>query len=152
MHFIVLFTLFPGQTPLLIIHENVAFHKANEIALTRSKWLSTFIINLKPYENFLNKLLEDLGKAKITAYSIQQFYDFPSKQDYKGITNELKGEIVALQNDEQTLVANYVELHAKCTKMKRSLISIIGKGLNYLFGTATDSDLKTICSSTGRLA
>ena len=48
MHFIVLFTLFSGLTLALVIHQNVAFHKANEIALTRSKWLSTFIIDLKP--------------------------------------------------------------------------------------------------------
>ena len=82
MHFIVLFTLFPGLSLVLIIYENVAFHKANEIALTRSKWLCTFIIDLKPYENFLNRLSDDLGKARITAYSVEQFYDFPSKQDY----------------------------------------------------------------------
>ena len=52
MHFIVLFTLFSQLTPALIIHENVTFYEVNEIALTRSKWLSTFIIDLKPYDNF----------------------------------------------------------------------------------------------------
>ena len=36
--------------------------------------------------------------------------------------------------------------------MKRSLIPIIGKGLSYLFGIATESDLNTICSSVSRLA
>ena len=81
-----MFTLFPGLTPALIIHENVAFHKANEIALIRSKWLSTLITDLKWYENFLNRLSEDLGNARITAHSIEQFYDFPSKQDYRKIT------------------------------------------------------------------
>ena len=45
------------------------------------KMVITFIIDLKPYENFLNKLSEDLGKAKVTAHSIEQFYKFPSKQD-----------------------------------------------------------------------
>ena len=68
MYFIVLFTLFPGLTPPLIIHENVAFHKTNETALTTSKWLSTFIMHFTPYENFLNKLSEDLGKARITPH------------------------------------------------------------------------------------
>ena len=33
-----------------------------------------------------NTLSEDLGKARITVHSIEQFYDFPSKQDY-----EIKG-------------------------------------------------------------
>ena len=53
-------------------------------------------------------------------------------------------QIVPLLNDQQTLVENYIELHAIHTKMKRSLIPIIGKGLSYLFGTATESDFNTI--------
>ena len=116
MHFMVLFTLFSGLTLELIIHENVAFHKANETAPTRSKWLCAFLIDLKPYENFLNRLSEDLGKARIPTHSIEQFYDFPSKQDYCRIIKGLKGEIVALQNDQYTLVKNYIELHAIHTK------------------------------------
>ena len=37
------------------------------------------------------------------------------------------------------------------TEVKTSLIPIIGKGLSYLFGTATESDLNTIHSSVSRL-
>ena len=58
---------------------------------------------------------------------------FPSKQDYKRIIKGLKGEIVTLLNDQHTLIENCIELHITNTKMKRSLISIIGKGLSYLF-------------------
>ena len=36
--------------------------------------------------------------------------------------------------------------------MKRSLISIISKGLSYLFGNGTEADLNTIHSSVSRLA
>ena len=36
--------------------------------------------------------------------------------------------------------------------MKRSLIPIIGEVLNYIFGTATETDSNTICSSVSRLA
>ena len=130
----------------------MAFHKTNEIALTRSKRLSTFITDLKPYENFLNRLSEDLGKARITAHSIEEFYDFPSKQYYRGIIKGLKGEIVALQNGQHTLVENCIELHVIHTKMKRSLILIIGKDVSYIFGTDTEPDLNTIHSSVSRLA
>ena len=38
------------------------------------------------------------------------------------------------------------------TKIKRSLIPMTGKGLSYLFGTATDAYSNTICSSVSRLA
>ena len=95
---------------------------------------------------------EDLGKAKITAYSIEHFYDFPSKQDHCAIIKGLEDEIVALLNDQHTQVENYLELHAIHTKMKWSVIPIIGIGLSYLFRTATESDLSTICSSVSRLA
>ena len=37
MQFIVLFTLFSGLTLAVTIHENVTFHKTNEIDLIRSK-------------------------------------------------------------------------------------------------------------------
>ena len=149
-HFIALFILFSGLALALVIHENVAFHKGNEMAPNRPHWLSTFIIDLKPYENFLNKLSEDLGKARITANTIEQFYDFPSKQDYGRIITGLKGKITALLNDQHTLVEKYIELHVIHTKMKRSLIPIIVKGLTYLFGTATESDLNTVCSCVSR--
>ena len=46
MYFIVLFTLFPGITPAFMIHEKVVFYNVNDIALSKSKRLSTFIIHL----------------------------------------------------------------------------------------------------------
>ena len=109
-----------------------------------------YIIDLNSYENLLDQLSEDLRKARITAHSIQQFYDFPFEQEYGRTIKRLKGEIVALLDDQHNLVENYIELPAIHTKIKRSLIPIIGKGLNYLFGTATESDLSTICSSISR--
>ena len=63
-------------------------------------------------------LSEDLGKARITADIIESFYDFPSKQDYGRIIKELKSEIVVLQNDQHTLVENYIKLHAIHKKCK----------------------------------
>ena len=69
----------------------------------------------------------------------------------------MKGEIVALLNDQHTLLESYIELHAIHThththKKKRSLFPRIGKGLSYLFGTATEFDLSTKFSSVSRLA
>ena len=64
----------------------------------------------------------------------------------------MKGEIVAVQNDQHTLVKDYMELHVIHTNKKRSLIPIVGKGLSCLFGTVTESDLHTICSNVSRLA
>ena len=74
---VILFTLFCKLTHAIIVHENVAFHKIHEISLTRSKWLSTFVIDTKPYDNFLDILSQDLRKAQIAANSIKKFMILP---------------------------------------------------------------------------
>ena len=55
------------------------------------------MIDLKPYENFLSKLSDDLRKAGIAAHTIDQLYESPSKQKFKSVNAGLKAEIVALQ-------------------------------------------------------
>ena len=97
MHFIAFYAIC-GLMPALIIQENVAFLKSDEIDIS----LSTFIIDLKLNENLFHKLSDDLRKAKITAYSIEQFHGFPSKQARWRGNNGLKDEIVPLLNDQIT--------------------------------------------------
>ena len=141
MNFLVLFTLLSELTQALIVCENVAFHMNNEIALTRSKWLITFVIDLKPYKNFLTKLSNELDKARTAAHTIDQFYEAPSKQDFRSVIAGLRAEIATLQKDQVNLV-----------EIQRSLIPIIGKGLSFLFGTATEADLKVIHNNIYKLA
>ena len=85
-----LFALLSGLTQTVTVYENIAFHKPNETALTKSKWLSTFVIDLKPYENFLSKLSDDLRKAGIAVYTVDQLYESSSKQDFKSVIAGLK--------------------------------------------------------------
>ena len=54
-----------GLTEALVINENVVFHKENEVSITRSKWLFTFVIDLNPYENFLLSLALDIEKLLV---------------------------------------------------------------------------------------
>ena len=66
-----------GLTEALVINENVAIHKENEVAITRSKWLFTFMIDLNPYENFLTRLTIDVENAAIVARNLVKLYDTP---------------------------------------------------------------------------
>ena len=66
-----------GLTEALVINENVVFHKENEVAITRSKWLFTFVIDLNLYENFLTRLAIDVENAAIVARNLVQLYDTP---------------------------------------------------------------------------
>ena len=123
----------------------------NEITLTRSKWLTTFVIDLKPYEHFLTKLSNDLDKARTAAHTIDQFYKAASKQDFRSVIARLRAEIATLQKDQMNLVESYVDLHAVHTRIQRLLIPITGKGLSFLFGTATEADLKVIHNNIDKL-
>ena len=151
MNFLVLFTLLSELTHELILHENVAFHMINEMAITRSKWVTTFVIDLKPYENFLTKLPNDLDKPKTAAHTIDKFYEAPSKQDFRSVIAGLRAEIATLQKDQINLVESYIDLQDIHTRIQRSLIPNIGKGLNFLFDTATETDLKVICNNIDKL-
>ena len=52
MLFIVLFIAFSGLTLALIIHENVAFHKVNEIALPYYNNMLSCLVNDDKYFNY----------------------------------------------------------------------------------------------------
>ena len=93
MYCLVLFILFCRLIYAIIFHENVAFHKINEIAFTQSKCLSKFVIETQPYDNLLKRLSEDLSKNEIAANSMEKFYDYTSKQDYHKIIKGVNDEI-----------------------------------------------------------
>ena len=101
-----MFALLSGLTQTLIVYGNVAFHKTNEEALIRSKWWSTFVTDLKPYENILSTLSYDLRKGGIAYHTFDQHYESPSKQDFKSVIAGLKAETVALQEDKANLVGS----------------------------------------------
>ena len=113
--------------------------------------MSTFVIDLKPYENSLSKLSDDFKKVGLAAHTVHKLYESP-KQYFMSVIAGLKAEIVALQENKVYLVGRYIDLHAIHSRVQRSLIPVIGKGLNFLFGTATVSGLKTVCNNVDRLA
>ncbi|CAG2257257.1 unnamed protein product [Mytilus edulis] len=66
-----------GLTSQFIVKENVMFQKIKEISTTRSNWLITFVVDLDPFEMFLNKIEQDLGKAFLATqkvHTISMFY------------------------------------------------------------------------------
>ena len=64
-----------GLMEAIVINEKVVFHKENEMAITSSKWLFTFVIHLNPYENFPTRLAVDVEDGTIVARNLVQFYD-----------------------------------------------------------------------------
>ena len=61
----------------IVVHDNVIFHKTNEITMTRSRWLVTMVIDLKPYDRFIKKLKVDIeNAAAIVSFCLVFFSPF----------------------------------------------------------------------------
>ncbi|KAK7480230.1 hypothetical protein BaRGS_00028506, partial [Batillaria attramentaria] len=53
---------------------NVVFRKVNEVTTTRSRWLVTFIIDLEPYVDAMNRLSANIENATSISWQVVQHY------------------------------------------------------------------------------
>ncbi|VDI78044.1 Hypothetical predicted protein [Mytilus galloprovincialis] len=149
-----------GLTSQFIVKENVMFQKIKEISTTRSNWLITFVIDLDPFELFLNKIEQDLGKAFLAiqkVHTTSMFYT-PEKNNILATILSLQREVEGLNRTKDYLHSqfnDYKSLYydeSAQFRTKRSLFPIIGKALSFLFGTVSDSDLSKIRRNIKTLA
>ena len=123
-----------GLTEVLVINENVVFHKENEVAIIRSKWLFTFVIDLNPYKNFIMRLAIDVENATIVARNLVHLYDTLMQQGLLNSFIGLQKEIQALQDTCGNLFKSFIDVRTMKSRSKRALLPIIGKALHFLFG------------------
>jgi hypothetical protein len=55
--------IFVLAKPSTVTHENVIFQKSNEITITRSQWLVSFVIDLGSYTLFIERLTNERVNA-----------------------------------------------------------------------------------------
>lgn len=138
----------------ILQNDNVIFQKINSVSMARSQWIFTFVLDLKPYENFIAKLrvkLQDTDKV------LQLLSNkFSNKRRYELAFKRLKIEISELKTILSRLVfsfGNYKMINTKQkSRQKRTLIPFAGKILSWAFGTLTNADLKVLKSSLRTLA
>ena len=64
-----------SYTSGLVVHENVVFHKTNEVSSNHARWLVTFIHDLRPYEVFIDKINMDLDMTHVTMKTLTDCID-----------------------------------------------------------------------------
>ena len=79
MNYLLMTTFLHAFAQPLVIHENIVFYKQNEVSITRSDWLFTFIIDIKPYENLIIRLTLDIQKAAHIATGLVDIYNEPKR-------------------------------------------------------------------------
>ena len=65
------FIVLLGLASVINCQHNVIFEKIGKVTTTRSKWLVTFVIDLDPYQDFINSLKCDLTGAIIMAQTMK---------------------------------------------------------------------------------
>ena len=131
------------STNALRHNQNTIFKKTMEVIVTRSKWVSTLMIDLKPYRRLLEELRLEIQKVKTIGEHIAVNY-YSNKGNYHNLMYSLRQEVITLEMHWSSM-GDYLEgLKLLEFRKRRSVLPIVGKALNVLFGTITNVDLETI--------
>ena len=63
-----------SYTSGLVVHENVVFHKTNEVSSNHARWLVTFIHDLLPYQVFIDKINKYLDMTHEIMKTLTDWY------------------------------------------------------------------------------
>lgn len=134
------------------VAENVVFEKTQDVSVVRSKWIFSFFTDLRAYQVYMNKLKDQLDAAE----------DIMSKTIGEDQTHNAYVPIYRRQRRELGSVRDIYRVAAQelqdvidiqqPTRLKRSILPLGGKILNFLFGTLTKADLRKINNNINLLA
>ena len=147
-------TLLLGLVHTTLVSQNVVFQKVNEVTTTQARWLVTFVTDLTPYMEGITRLSEDVGNTASIAEEVLGYYRAKGRE-YVGSFKRLKLDIQMVEESLIGLKQDFDEYHSLYTKTgrdKRSLVPLIGKALGFLFGTVTESDLRSVQNNVATLA
>ena len=117
--------------------QSTIFKKSTEVVITRSKWVITLMIDLKPYNDLLERLASEIEKIRVIGDEI-------ATDHYSEIMYSHRQEIQALGNQWEGM-GNYLgELKLLQHRKRRAMLPIVGKALNVLFGTVSETELRVI--------
>ena len=121
------------------VSENVIFRKTREVSITQARWLFTFVIDLGAYESFAKQIRVELFKSEEVLENLKLV---PVGQgQFEKLLNSYREEVQSMKTIyymTMTGIKEILSLREKATRRtKRTLVPLVGKGLSFLFGTAT---------------
>ena len=117
--FLIIFALI-GYISCSVVHENVVFHKTNEVSLNHARWLVTFIHDIRPFEVIIHKIskdLESLNKIMLTLTELYRQHKFTA---YHSTFKSLNDEIGLLNDTYKTIKDNFVDYQTLQSDHERS--------------------------------
>lgn len=151
-----LIVLVKTASTLTLLRENVVFEKVNTVTTTHAKWLVAIQINLNPYRDLMNRLNETLTEIEVKIINgLKLEADDIASDSIKNHVNNLLyiilKEVKNLQEARDYAKRELKEIETM-HRSKRALLPIIGKAMNYLFGTLDESSVEAIKRNIRKLA
>lgn len=105
-----------------IIQENVIFKKINEVFINDDRWLITFVHDLAPYSQFIDKIKNDILQTDDIIKTITDFYQRNNLIGYTETFKSLKLELQLLTDTYQSVEDNFDQYkHMSSERNKRLL-------------------------------
>ena len=137
------------------VDDNVIFNKISDISLSKSPWLLTFVIDLQPYEKFLDRLDLNIANASRLADKILEYYDRQQdgeKESYVNVFRGLKSQLSNIETLHTEISDGYFGYKQLHSRKRRSLLPFIGDLSSAVFGTVSEGDLRDIRENVATLA
>ena len=143
---VVLVLIILGEARATFMQDNVVFQKVNEISTTRSRWLVTIVNDLEPFEIFLKDVTNRTAQALKTSEQLIRTYSVPEKQSLRTSFYNLQLEADDIWSSLEALVDSLIEIQTldKGSPRKKRALLPLGSVFSFLFGVASQSDLKNI--------
>ena len=113
-----------GYTLCLVVHEDVVFHKTNEVYSNHARWLLTSIHDLRPLRFFINKISNVLESTNAIMIAVTNWYRQHNFTICHSTIKSLNDEIGLLNDTYKTIQYNfddYQSLQSDHERSKRSL-------------------------------
>ena len=135
--------------------ENVVFQKTNEIYINDAHWFVTFVHDLRPYDQFIDKINNDLKYTDKIMKVITNDYKRLNLTGYTETLNSLHVEIDVMTETYKSIHDTFDEykiFSPKRQRNERSVLPIIGQLMSSLFGVISENDLENINRNIKSLA
>ena len=124
--------------------KNVIFRKTSEVTITRSRWLVVFSMNLEPYNSLLNELKKEIDEATLVGKNLENDCIGNEKGKCLNLLCPLMQDIKIMKASVEVIERYLHGFTLLQNREKRSVLPIMGKALNVLFGTITVEELDVL--------
>ena len=135
--------------------ENVVFQKTNEIYINDAHCFVTFVHDLRPYDQFIDKINNNLKYTDRIMKVITNDYKRLNLTGYTETLNSLHVEIDVMTETYKYIHDTFDEykiFSPKRQRNERSVLPIIGQLMSSLFGVISENDLENINRNIKSLA